>query len=158
MNREASEMRAEMADIAGDVAQVVTRVPKYVRLVWLLLKDPGLSTKQRTALMAAIGYSVSPIDAVPGIIPVIGQLDDLAIVLYTARWILAKMPADSAAEYLSKSGLTAEILDADLSLVQRSGVKILKRMVKIMGATALVIWGVGKLAAKGVSKQLRKMA
>jgi len=144
--------------VVSEVARVVPRLPKYAKLVWLLLKDPCLPAKQRTALIAAVGYSVSPIDAIPGIIPVIGQLDDLAVVLFTVRWILGSMQTDRAGEYLSKSGLSAEILEEDFRLVKRSGARILKRMVALMGVTALWVWGVGRLAARGILRKLRKTA
>ena len=128
----------------GELSQVLPRLPKYARLVWLLLKDPTLSAKQRTALMAAVGYSISPIDAIPGIIPVIGQLDDFAVVLFTVRWILGSMPIEKAAEYLSGAGLTAEALEDDLQLAKRSGIRILKRLIAIMGMTAVFVWAFGR--------------
>ena len=130
--------------IIGELSQVLPRLPKYARLVWLLLKDPTLSAKQRTALMAAVGYSISPIDAIPGIIPVIGQLDDLAVVLFTVRWVLSTMPIEKAAGYLSGAGLTAEILEDDLQLAIRSGKRILRRLMRIMGLTAVFVWAFGK--------------
>ena len=130
--------------IIGELSQVLPRLPKYARLVWLLLKDPTLSAKQRTALMAAVGYSISPIDAIPGIIPVIGQLDDLAVVLFTVRWVLGTMPIEKAAEYLSSAGLTAEVLEDDLQLAKRSMRRIWRRLTRTMGLTAVFVWAFGK--------------
>ena len=157
MNQANPSGQAE-GSVVSEVARVVPRLPKYAKLVWLLLKDPCLPAKQRTALIAAVGYSVSPIDAIPGIIPVIGQLDDLAVVLFTVRWILGSMPTDRAGESLSKSGLSAEILEEDLRLVKRSSIRILKRMIALMGVTALWVWGAGKFAARGILRKLRKTA
>ena len=145
-----------MAGMAVEVRQVIQRFPKYAKLTWLLLKDPSLTPKQRAALMGAVGYSISPVDVVPGFIPVIGQLDDLAIVLYTLRWIMGKIAQDRSADYFTKSGLTMEVLDEDLAMVQRSGAKVLRRMVKIMGWTALSVWAVGKRVVKEVSRRLPK--
>ena len=130
--------------IISELSQVLPRLPKYAKLVWLLLKDPTLSPKQRTALMAAVGYSISPIDAIPGIIPVIGQLDDLAVVLFTVRWVLGTMPAEKAAGYLSSAGLTAEVLEDDLQLAMRSAKRILRRLTRIMGLSAVFVWAFGK--------------
>lgn len=146
------------AGVVTEAAKVVPRLPRYARLVWLLLKNPTLSAKQRMALMAAVGYSVSPLDAIPGVIPVIGQLDDLAVVLFTVRWILGSMPENQAREYLSKSGLSVETLDHDFNLVKRSGVRILKRMLALMGVTALAAWGFGKFTARGILRRLCKPA
>ncbi len=150
------EMRAEMAGMAAEVGQVIQRLPKYAKLTWLLVKDPDLTPKQRTALLAAVGYSLSPIDAIPGFIPVIGQLDDLAVVLYTLRWIMGNMNEEKAADYFSQSGLSIEVLDDDLMLVRRSGAKVLRRLIKIMGWTAVTVYGAGKAAVKEVKRRLVK--
>ena len=143
--------------IVGEVARVVPRLPKYAKLAWLLLRDPSLPNKQKAALMAAVGYSISPLDAIPGVIPVVGQLDDLALVLFTIRWVLRSVPAERAEEYFSQSGLTADILENDLKMVKRSGARILKKAIAVMGIAALWAWGFGKFAGRGIARKLRKL-
>lgn len=145
-----------VGELVGEVRQVVPRVPKYARLTWFLLKAPGLSGKQKAALLAAVGYSVSPVDAIPGIIPVIGQLDDLAVVLYTLRWIFRSMPPEQADQHLASAGLTREVLDDDFHLVERNGTKILKKMLSLMGWMALTIWSAGRFTSREISKRIRK--
>ena len=140
MNEPNSPGREE--SIIGELSQVLPRLPKYARLVWLLLKDPTLSPKQRTALMAAVGYTISPIDAIPG------QLDDLVIVLLTVRWILGSLPSEKSAEYLTDAGLTAEILEDDFQLAKRSGKRIWKRLTKSIGLAAVFVWAFGKSIAR----------
>jgi uncharacterized membrane protein YkvA (DUF1232 family) len=142
--------------LTGDVARIVGRLPKYAKLVWLLLKEPSLTTKQRAALMAAVGYSISPVDAIPGIIPVVGQLDDLAVVLFTVRWVLRSLPETQAEQYLSQSGLSFRILEEDLHLVKRSGVRIMKRLLSILGITAIWVLAIGKFAGTKVIDKLKK--
>ena len=142
--------------MAGDVARIVGRLPKYAKLVWLLMKDPSLTTKQRAALMAAVGYSISPVDAIPGIIPVLGQLDDLAVVLFTVRWVLRSLPETQAEQYPSQSGLSFQILEEDLHLVKRSGVRIMKRLLSILGITAIWVLAIGKFAGAKVVDKLKK--
>ena len=56
------------------------RMPRYGKLAWRLGRDPVLSRVRRGAVIAAAGYLISPIDAVPGVIPVLGQLDDIYLV------------------------------------------------------------------------------
>ncbi|MDI6828094.1 MAG: DUF1232 domain-containing protein [Armatimonadota bacterium] len=129
---------------AIEVRAVVTRLPKYAKLVWLLLKDPEISGRQRAALMAAIGYSVSPVDAIPGVIPVIGQLDDLAIVLFTVSWIIRSMPAEKASRYLAQADLSVRDIEDDLHIVQRSSIRIMKRIAKLSALAAVGLFGVGK--------------
>ncbi|MDH7481529.1 MAG: DUF1232 domain-containing protein [Armatimonadota bacterium] len=139
----------------GEIGAVVARLPKYAKLVWLLLKDPEISGRQRAALMAAIGYSVSPVDAIPGVIPVIGQLDDLAIVLFTVRWIIRSMPADKASNYLAQASLSIRDIEDDLSIVQRSSARIMKQIAKLSALAAVGLYGIGKFVF-GVIKSAKK--
>ncbi|HUV05016.1 MAG TPA: DUF1232 domain-containing protein [Armatimonadota bacterium] len=150
-------MQTAKRGIVGEVARVLPRLPKYAKLTWLLLKDPNLPSKQRAALMAAVGYSISPLDAIPGVIPVVGQLDDLAVMLFTIRWVLRSVPANRADQYFAQSGLTPEILEEDLHLVKRSGARILRKAVAIMGIAGLWAWGFGKFAGRGILRKLRKL-
>ena len=142
--------------IPGELVDVVRRLPRYFRLVWMLLRDPELPRKRRAALFAAIGYSLSPVDAVPGFIPVIGQLDDLAVLLLAVRWALRSLPPDRAETYLAQTELSFDLLDDDLGLVKRYGKRALRRAAAITGVAALVILGLGRLAGEGVARRLKE--
>lgn len=131
---------------AVEVARIAGRLPRYAKLIWLLLKDPALTAKERVALIAAAGYSISPIDAVPGVIPVIGQLDDLAVLLFAVRWVLSSMPGERADAYLLEAGLSMEIVDADFAFVKRTGIRILKKIAAFLGTAAIA--AIGFLGAK----------
>ena len=50
------------------------------RLVWQLMWDPRVPRKLKLLPVAAILYLVWPFDLVPDFIPVLGQLDDLAVI------------------------------------------------------------------------------
>jgi len=93
---------------------LLRRLPAYGRLAWALAMDPRLSRARRAAVLAAAAYVVSPIDLVPGIIPVVGQLDDLAIALAAIRLALDGLRPEFRAERLAAAGLTQADLDADL--------------------------------------------
>ena len=106
---------------------VVTRVPRYMRLGWLLLREPRIPTRGKAALAGALGYAISPIDPLPGFIPIIGQLDDLAILLLGLRSSLASAPPEVADEHLASTGVTFEILDRDLTTVRATAVWLAQR-------------------------------
>jgi len=141
--------------LVGDVSAVIQRLPRYAKLAWLLLRDPHLSIRHRAVLTAAVGYSISPIDAVPGIIPVIGQMDDLAVMLLAFRWILRSLPKERAQAYLSQSGLDMNTLDADLDLIKRNGLKILKRVRLELAVGMAFVLGVGKYAGREILRSLK---
>ena len=67
---------------------LLRRLPRYARLAFRLGRDERLPASRRAALIAGAVYLVSPIDLVPGIIPVAGQLDDAIIVALVLRYVL----------------------------------------------------------------------
>lgn len=142
--------------LVGEVSAIIQRLPKYAKLSWLLLRDPVLSARHRAVLTAALGYSISPIDAVPGIIPVIGQMDDLAVVLLALLWILRSLPAERAESYLSQCGLAMETVEADLDVVKRNGLKLLKRAKLEIAVGAAFVLGVGKFAGREILRGLKE--
>lgn len=93
---------------------LLRRVPRYARLAWELARDPRLSRVRRAAVLAAAAYLVSPIDLVPGFIPVAGQLDDIAIALAAIRLALDGLRPEWRAERLAAAGLERADIDADL--------------------------------------------
>jgi uncharacterized membrane protein YkvA (DUF1232 family) len=114
---------------------LVRRLPAYGRLAWALARDPRLSRVRRAAVLAAAGYVVSPIDLVPGIIPVLGQLDDLAVALAAIRFALDGLKPEYRAQRLAEAGLSPADLAADLGTTRsiavwlgRSGLRAGRRL------------------------------
>jgi uncharacterized membrane protein YkvA (DUF1232 family) len=96
----------------------LSRLPRYLKLGALLLADASLSRRRKAVLAAAAAYAVSPIDLVPGIIPVVGQLDDLAVLLLALRLALGGLPPTTAAAHLAAAGLSSAALDEDVATVR----------------------------------------
>jgi uncharacterized membrane protein YkvA (DUF1232 family) len=125
------------------VGAMVRRMPAYVRLAWRLGKDPLLSKARRATVIGAVGYLASPIDLVPGIIPVLGQLDDIAVALAAIRLALGGLDADRRRVHLEAVGLADDDLSADLRTVGattawigRAGYRATRKTV-VAGARAL---------------------
>lgn len=92
----------------------VRRLPAYARLAWNLGRDPLLSKARRGAVLAAAGYLISPVDLIPGIIPVLGQLDDLVVLLAALRFALQGLDPEQREVHLSAVGLSDAILLEDV--------------------------------------------
>jgi uncharacterized membrane protein YkvA (DUF1232 family) len=97
---------------------LVRRMPRYGRLAWNLSRHPKVTSRRRLALAAAAAYLVSPIDLVPGFIPVAGQLDDAAAVLIAIGIALRSMQPAERAATLAQAGVTAEDIDEDLRTIR----------------------------------------
>ncbi|HEX5039825.1 MAG TPA: DUF1232 domain-containing protein [Candidatus Limnocylindria bacterium] len=96
---------------------LLRRLPRYGRLSFRLGRDDRVPGSRRAALIAAALYLASPIDLVPGIIPVAGQLDDAAAVLLALRLALRGLPPEDRERVLADVGLEQGDLDADLRTI-----------------------------------------
>jgi uncharacterized membrane protein YkvA (DUF1232 family) len=55
--------------------------PRMVKLVGRLIRDPRVPRRAKAFALLALGYVVSPIDLIPDMIPVVGETDDILIVV-----------------------------------------------------------------------------
>ena len=143
------------------VAAMVRRLPAYLRLTWRLAREPLLSRARRAAIIGAAGYLASPVDLVPGVIPIVGQLDDLAVALAAIRIALSGLSPERRRLHLEAVGLTDADLTADLRAVGattawilRAGLRATARVAKVGGRAAVA--GAGT-AARG-STAMAKLA
>lgn len=93
----------------------------YLRLTLALLRDPAVGRHRRAALLAAAAYFASPIDLVPGIIPVFGQLDDLAVAMLAIRLALNALEPHRRQAHLAAAGLSDETLREDITAAATIG-------------------------------------
>jgi uncharacterized membrane protein YkvA (DUF1232 family) len=126
------------------------RLPRYGRLAWRLGRSDRVSGPRRAALLFGAAYLASPIDLVPGIIPVAGQLDDAAAVLLSLQIALAGLPLDERRAVIAEAGLADGDLGADLRTIGATyawlgrraaaltarGVRVAARLTRSVGASA----------------------
>jgi uncharacterized membrane protein YkvA (DUF1232 family) len=141
---------------------LVRRLPAYGRLAWRLGRDPLLSRVRRAAVVAAAGYLASPIDLVPGFVPLLGQLDDIAVVLAGLRFALDGLDPERRRTHLAAVGLTDADLSSDLGTVgatsawvARSGARAGGRLARV-GVRAAV--GSARLAGRTAARAGRVAA
>ena len=69
----------------------------HARLAVRLVRDPRVGLLVKTLPLAAALYVISPLDLIPDVIPVLGQLDDLGILLISLEGFLRLCPAAAVA-------------------------------------------------------------
>ena len=102
------------------------RLPRYGRLAANMLRDDRVPPEARGALVVGGAYVISPIDLIPGFIPVLGQLDDLLVALLGLRFALAQSPSEVREEHLERAGLRDEDFAEDLRMVRDTTIYLLK--------------------------------
>ncbi len=70
------------------------------QLAFKLMQDPRVSTTMKILIPVVVAaYILSPIDLVPDFVPVLGQLDDLAIVALAVKLFISLAPPAVVAEH-----------------------------------------------------------
>ena len=95
------------------------RAPMYARLLWALATDPRVPRARKALLGLAGAYIVSPIDLVPERIPLVGAIDDVAVMVLAIDVFLEGLPETLLAEKLVELGIPKSELDADLARVRQ---------------------------------------
>src|SRR5437773_12469835 len=73
--------------------QVLVEVPKHGKLAYCLLRDDRVPAAPKAVLLAALAVIVSPIDF-PAWIPVLGELDMLALGLLAVQTFIEACPEE----------------------------------------------------------------
>ncbi|KPH75053.1 YkvA family protein [Bosea sp. (in: a-proteobacteria)] len=70
------------SEFLGRLKRVAKRIPFAEDLLaaWICTRDPATPRRVRLTLLAALGYFVLPIDAIPDIMPFLGFTDDAAVI------------------------------------------------------------------------------
>ena len=66
--------------------------------LYLVMKKGNISTVQKLVIIAALGYFISPADAIPDIAPLVGYTDDLAVLMATTYRIFKEMSEQERGE------------------------------------------------------------
>src|SRR5262245_59324842 len=72
-----------------------------LKLAIRLVRDPSVSALLKLLPIAGVAYVVSPLDFVPDIFPIVGQLDDLAIIMMAVEALRRPAPSPIVAHHES---------------------------------------------------------
>jgi len=87
----------------------------YARVIWGLVRDPRTPLPLKGLLGAALVYLVMPFDLIPDAIPILGQADDLTVLMLVLDLFIANAPADVRKDHLERAKNGTADLDKDLA-------------------------------------------
>ena len=107
-------------DFVDKVARIAKRAGAklvYAALIlYYTLQSDKVSKSDKALIVGALGYMISPLDAVPDAIPIVGLTDDLAVLVYVLKkvWVNVEPEIkDKARARLSKWFDEDEITEID---------------------------------------------
>lgn len=96
------------------MGRLVIKLPTYARVVWGIVRDPRTPIGLKGMLAAALAYVVFPVDLIPDAIPILGQADDLTVLLLVLDLFIQNAPPEVRAEHTTRAKNGTADLDRDL--------------------------------------------
>ncbi len=143
-NEDYRNLEAYMREYYEELKEALKRLPQYIKLLYKIFDNRQLKRSHRLMLYGAIGYVISPIDLIPGVIPVLGQIDDIIVVISVLYKILSSYKKDKFESILAECDLTIETVQDDMTTM--------KYYAKLYGisATKLTAYGLKAIGKKGL--------
>jgi len=97
------------------LARLIWKLPMYARVVWGLMRDPRTPLPLKGLLAAALVYLAVPIDLIPDAIPILGQADDLTVLMLVLDLFIANAPPEVRRDHVERAHSGTADLDRDLA-------------------------------------------
>src|SRR5216683_2105537 len=95
------------------IRRLVFDVPRRAKLAYCLLRDERVPAAPKASLLAALGVIVSPLDF-PAWVPVLGELDMLALGILAVETFVAACPEEIRREHEAALQAKQSVWDRDV--------------------------------------------
>ena len=109
---------------------VASRVPTYSRLIWALALDARVPAGRKAILAGAAGYVLLGRDLIPDDIPILGGIDDLAVVVLAVEVFFDGIPQDILEEKIDELEIDREAFRRDMDQVRRLTPAPVRRIIR----------------------------
>jgi uncharacterized membrane protein YkvA (DUF1232 family) len=106
------------------------RIPMYARLVWALAVDARVPASRKAVLVLGGGYVLFGRDLIPDEFPLVGSLDDLAVVILAVELFLDGVPEDVLDEKIDELAIDREAFERDMDQVRRLTPAPVRRVIR----------------------------
>lgn len=100
------------------IKDLLFKLPKFVKLLWGLMKDGRVPVHLKALAGAALAYFIAPFDIVPDFVPVVGYFDDLTIMFFVMERFFAMCPKDVVEEHMQRIQLRQSDFDQDMDVLK----------------------------------------
>ena len=123
-----------MPSVFSRAMQLLVEVPKHGKLAYCLLRDKRVPRAPKVVLLAALGLIVSPID-LPAWVPLVGELDVLALAILAVETFIEACPEDVRREHQDALEAKDSIFDHDLHDTMTATISGTRRLVSRVRST-----------------------
>jgi uncharacterized membrane protein YkvA (DUF1232 family) len=102
-------------------------LPRQVKLTYCLLFDPRVPAASKVGVVAALGLIVTPFVNLPEWVPVVGEMDVLALTLLATRLFIMAAPGEVVEEHERRIKEHTSRFDIDVARGQRLAVALSHR-------------------------------
>jgi uncharacterized membrane protein YkvA (DUF1232 family) len=102
---------------AETLISLVRDLPHFGRLIVRLARDPRVSKLDKGLVLASLAYAAMPADAIPDVIPFLGELDDVVVVGVALARLINNVGVELILEHWDGDPGS---LEAALAVVERS--------------------------------------
>jgi uncharacterized membrane protein YkvA (DUF1232 family) len=102
-----------MPSVISRAKDVLVTVPRHGKLAYCLMRDDRVPAAPKAVLVAALGVIVSPLDF-PAWIPVLGELDMLALGILAVETFIEACPAEIRREHEAALKTRTSVWDKDV--------------------------------------------
>ena len=81
-----------------EALHVPQKIVGHVKLLWFLYRDPRTPKIFKILVWIVFLYLLMPLDIIPDFIPVLGQLDDLLVILIGLKFLIRLCPPELVKE------------------------------------------------------------
>ena len=106
-------MAAPLPNVLSRAKEILVDVPRRGKLAYCLLRDERVPAAPKAVLLGALGLIVSPID-LPAWIPVVGELDMVALGVLAVETFIQACPDDIRREHEEALKAKQSVWDRDV--------------------------------------------
>lgn len=114
------------------IAEVALLLPNIVKLVTRLLRDPRVPRRAKITLALAAAYTVSPIDLIPEVIPVLGWADDVLVIMFAIDSLIDRAGPEVVTEHWDGPGdilnMVREVVGVSRSIIPKRLASVIDRL------------------------------
>lgn len=103
-----------MLGALGLLRRMARELPRYGKLTYGLYRDPRVPQRNKVALAAALIAIFNPVIDVPLWVPVLGEMDALALTVLAVKLFVDRAPKDVVAELEAEIAESRSAFDRDL--------------------------------------------